>query len=1121
MLKKQILVLFILLGAYQTSGWLFDVLKLGRKIWKFVGKIQDMRDKAETIKNAFTGELISALFDEDDGGIEALSEQLENLRTELIGHLQQIESLVKHIPAEIKKDAEKAKYEDIIHEIDETHKSLLEAIQANNTAKWGKNPCSAMYDFRMQLQDLGPLLMGSDYKSGLLQMIARSDPEFETLPISIQEQLIFIFETVILTEIKGLHIIASCLEKDGASSKDWAVDMARAVKVFEERYKSYLNVMLVILEGTSPFIRSRGIPTIGPQASGESRSYYEIGSFTRPHVNMQDLTPSTSMTGGYYPQCAGINQKFGQCLIEGAEINNYCINDGSPLNLCMTGEEVISLKYSSKVIGSPDPCSPKNQVSFKHPATRMSWCYCLCHRETSKHYLSLTMSHANVIKNMVIIGARFVQHNKIIHVQVLEGKLLPDGKIERGSEQWVPLPARPTVIPLTWGRRNFVRHNPVLPFGYVLIGVQFIDQKNKFAISAVGKKYDIRRGVLLPGFIQVAAEYYLQNDHAESMSTLPDLMNTLDSKDGTYSIQLRKGPRKDASPNPTIPFFDGTIVQASPTRALAGIGLISKKGADSSEFISLQARLIPFKRHLAQLILDYIPGQVLEECNWGLCTLSYILDLGQRISTVIWELSELAFGNHVNLHLKIQTVLSEIAQDIDGMAVNMDIDKLRAVVLNSTPKPFKNEFRKWLKGARPILDKIDQSYDWLLHTHNTQQPMNYTYAQLLSNEIHGYIDEFNKYLLSSLSSRGKLIKKIDNQKPAKARKAQKAAVTGDQCPSVQSMHFIFTELFQTLMGYEIKSMVVLTFIAKLENPIQMDWKADLLKLRKSFQNRLSQYVELFDDLLEKFPTDINSCDPTAAPPGKVHIKVKEIGSEANDVATTYVSLDFNAANVTENMVITGIKFVLQDNILHIQIKKGRLMGHGQIDESSNHWVDPPKNPRKIPILANKKTFALNDHIFPSDYAVIGVGFIETPEIGIAVEARKFSFWNGTLLSRSIKTGGTPTVDNTLHEAIPHKGYHKRIPHGKVHKHEESTKSFSVTLKSVEDKKTGEQEVQPKFNGFSVESIPPKPMGGISIFRQERKNGEFISLKLHSLNFKENLEHFLEQRDRKEAFLEGF
>jgi hypothetical protein len=72
---------------------------------------------------------------------------------------------------------------------------------------------------------------------------------------------------------------------------------------------------------------------------------------------------------------------------------------------------------------------------------RCSYCFCLCDEEGSfsDRYVSLRAVNADYANNRVVTGLRLVKHNRIIHLQVQEGKLLPRGKIDTSTMRWVPV----------------------------------------------------------------------------------------------------------------------------------------------------------------------------------------------------------------------------------------------------------------------------------------------------------------------------------------------------------------------------------------------------------------------------------------------------------------------------------------------------------------------------------------------------------------------------------------------------------------------------------------------------------------------------------------------------------
>ncbi|XP_008546279.2 uncharacterized protein LOC103570348 [Microplitis demolitor] len=109
-----------------------------------------------------------------------------------------------------------------------------------------------------------------------------------------------------------------------------------------------------------------------------------------------------------------------------------------------------------------------------------------------------------------------------------------------------------------------------------------------------------------------------------------------------------------------------------------------------------------------------------------------------------------------------------------------------------------------------------------------------------------------------------------------------------------------------------------------------------------------------------------------------------------------VSLIPQQSDVSENKVVTGIRFLQQNNIIHVQIKQGKLLGLNRIQTTSNEWVPLEKttyftekqynrnsvvnNPfpnvnQNYSVLWNKqKSINLDDISAPTDTIITGVKF---------------------------------------------------------------------------------------------------------------------------------------------------
>lgn len=76
---------------------------------------------------------------------------------------------------------------------------------------------------------------------------------------------------------------------------------------------------------------------------------------------------------------------------------------------------------------------------------------------------------------------------------------------------------------------------------------------------------------------------------------------------------------------------------------------------------------------------------------------------------------------------------------------------------------------------------------------------------------------------------------------------------------------------------------------------------------------------------------------------------------------------------------------------------------------------------------------------------------------------------------------------------------------------------SIEFKTSEKKK--EETVVPLIDGMSVETYPPTLIGGIGIFYKPSTG--YISLRLHSLQFKENLDGFVQRNENGLAFMDPY
>ncbi|XP_070139630.1 uncharacterized protein [Drosophila kikkawai] len=121
----------------------------------------------------------------------------------------------------------------------------------------------------------------------------------------------------------------------------------------------------------------------------------------------------------------------------------------STMTVCLTDETAIRryeyVEYKSghrygqggKCGGHTDKAESWHRWIFWH----CSYCMCLCDEQglRSDRYFNLRPVTADVERNRVVTGLRFVKHNRILHLQIQEGELLPKGVINQTTLQWKPV----------------------------------------------------------------------------------------------------------------------------------------------------------------------------------------------------------------------------------------------------------------------------------------------------------------------------------------------------------------------------------------------------------------------------------------------------------------------------------------------------------------------------------------------------------------------------------------------------------------------------------------------------------------------------------------------------------
>ncbi|XP_044020434.1 uncharacterized protein LOC122860604 [Aphidius gifuensis] len=251
--------------------------------------------------------------------------------------------------------------------------------------------------------------------------------------------------------------------------------------------------------------------------------------------------------------------------------------------------------------------------------------YCDCIDDSiytrNKTIRGLSLLWSQTSDNMVATGARLVAQDRMIHIQLREGKLLPYGEIDKKTERWIPLPTFeyyenfPNVAIDSNGKRHSLSENIdfvsihhlyarticlqklTIDEEHLLTGVRFnyeylgkgLERRFKLEVKYVGFNYQY-------GNITTERKY-----EEKSCRKLPELIlnnpddplkfNTHphDSKEDQFITIRASDLIKDASQS-TIPFFDLSEIAPETSLPITGIELFHKGQIDgtSGGYVSLK-----------------------------------------------------------------------------------------------------------------------------------------------------------------------------------------------------------------------------------------------------------------------------------------------------------------------------------------------------------------------------------------------------------------------------------------------------------------------------------------------------------------------------------------------------
>ncbi|XP_015112293.1 uncharacterized protein LOC107037965 [Diachasma alloeum] len=635
---------------------LTDLWKLAKFGFNVGSKIKDGYSAYKSLTDD-TSERIDKILSH----VVELSDQIEGFESRLDQRLDSIvESLVARITLVQKLDSSFLELHKTVVAIDTMWDNYLKysqkrrsfntnTIKAFITAATGPQQ-GGLQDLLSQMHRLLVPLRTAHIRESLLMTMLKHERETQLIScdegLSNQEAVYQIYYSVALTELRGFVITAYAyglrpIYEKGAYNAEVDAMQAR----FTMRTRDYLLATKEAMKIASNKIR-RCDPKSGFK---RGESFVEFEELFQTYVVAEaDIHPDDSCRD----KCGTIGRttflrSVGDYL--DYDYTRNCMGDvvdcrygGGKMKIC-TAEYPRRYNWFKESDGSlkgDDSGGCRSRVlapsGWIRGFYRCDYCVCTCEanraKSKAKRAISFRTAQVNLNDNMVVTGVRLVQQFGMIHLQIQQGRLQPQGMIEKGSQSWQPIEKMRYEEAGYFGRYwiddppknmrmrrrvdfDFIRgaerainlDDVMAPEGHVVVGVRFnhlrdskIESDNPIRLEIMYKRFDYERGKLSnlmgdePKWMGVDGNQKRMKVKFEKPDIPVKHNQNLPTLQPNLFVEFRESdPKKDAGQS-TIPFWDIQEVVTSPAFPLSGVGLFHKGHRDGFYGGYLALRLLSF-----------------------------------------------------------------------------------------------------------------------------------------------------------------------------------------------------------------------------------------------------------------------------------------------------------------------------------------------------------------------------------------------------------------------------------------------------------------------------------------------------------------------------------------------
>ncbi|KAH8312114.1 hypothetical protein KR044_009453 [Drosophila immigrans] len=468
-------------------------------------------------------------------------------------------------------------------------------------------------------------LLGAPYNSKELlnELRQRHEMPLEKICHSLQspQQLVYsLYKHIALTELKAYIQIEYLLVIRRVSGQGNFIIETNKVRI---NYKTIREEALCTLKDTMRQA-DRVVWRCDPEKHVHKVTYDEVTRLLQGYVeNEVDLNndESCSQTCPDYQNTTTMgcfDQKFCSQQPKCSGRIHNCQFVDSDLSVCQSPESSNRryeyIQYSNgQRFGEHETCwrDVNNVESWRRIFSKCSYCFCLCDEQGPKsdRFFNLRDTLSDVRANKVVTGVRFVKKNRIFHIQIQQGQLLPRGAINESTVEWVPIDDYKIddfnvtegvdYHSMNYETRRMNLGETIFEYGTLIVtGVRFVGRWGRLAVEVTFSRLKFEKGQVF-GYnleeIKIPSTVIsIWNSGIDSQKFNTDNLDLPTrsthssqplSKNRQYLEFVNTGIEKDAAQT-TIPFIDIQDVVSNPPVPLAGIGIYYKSSPGYGGFVA-------------------------------------------------------------------------------------------------------------------------------------------------------------------------------------------------------------------------------------------------------------------------------------------------------------------------------------------------------------------------------------------------------------------------------------------------------------------------------------------------------------------------------------------------------